>query len=61
MHSVNCPLPNGSSVHLEVRGDTMNVKLTLGDGAVWRKSIFAESSADEFKASRTVWLGSIVT
>jgi hypothetical protein len=25
------------------------------------KSIFAESSADEFKANRTVWLGSIVT
>ena len=36
-HLLDCSLPNGSSVHLEVKGDTIDGTYTLRDGSLWRK------------------------
>jgi len=36
-HLIDCSLPNGSSVHLEVKGDTIEGTYTLRDGSLWRK------------------------
>jgi hypothetical protein len=33
---IDCYLPNGSSVHLEVKGDTIEGTYTLRDGKLWR-------------------------
>ena len=35
-HVIACSLPNGSSVHLEVKGDTIEGTYTLRDGKLWR-------------------------
>ena len=35
-HVIACFLPNGSSVHLEVKGDTIEGTYTLRDGKLWR-------------------------
>ena len=35
-HVIACSLPNGSSVHLEVKGDTIEGTYTLHDGRPWR-------------------------
>jgi hypothetical protein len=34
---LECPLPNGNSIHLEVNGDALDGKMTLHDGTLWRK------------------------
>lgn len=35
-HVIACSLPNGSSLHLEVKGDTIEGTYTLHDGRLWR-------------------------
>ena len=35
-HVIDCSLPNGSSVHLEVTGDTIEGTYILRDGKLWR-------------------------
>lgn len=37
LHSIDCPLPKGLSLHLQVSGDATEGKLTLGNGTLWRK------------------------
>ena len=36
-HVLNCPLPNGSTVRFELKGDTLNGTMTRADGSAWRK------------------------
>lgn len=36
-HVLNCPLPNGSVVRFELKGDSLNGTMTLANGTVWRK------------------------
>jgi hypothetical protein len=35
-HLIDCSLPNGNSLHLEVKGDTIEGTYTLRDGTLWR-------------------------
>jgi hypothetical protein len=35
--ALDCPLPNGSSVHLELKGPKLTGTMTLRDGTLWRK------------------------
>ena len=35
--SLDCPLPNGNSIHFLIDGDSMEGKFTLRDGTRWRK------------------------
>jgi hypothetical protein len=35
--SMDCPLPNGSAMRLEVHENVMEGAMTLHDGALWRK------------------------
>lgn len=35
-HVIACSLPNGGSLHLEVKGDTIEGTYTLRDGRLWR-------------------------
>lgn len=35
--TIDCPLPNGNSIHLEVKGKSMQGTMTLKDGTLWRK------------------------
>jgi hypothetical protein len=36
-HLLKCPLPNGSTVTFELKGDSLNGTMTLADGTEWRK------------------------
>ena len=36
-HSIDCLLPNGSSVHLELNGNALQGRMILRDGTVWRE------------------------
>jgi len=35
--TIDCPLPNGNSIHLEAEGKSMQGTMTLKDGTLWRK------------------------
>ena len=35
-HLIDCSLPNGNSLHLEVKGDTIEGTYILRDGTLWR-------------------------
>ena len=35
--SIDCPLPNGSALHLRAKGPVIDGTMTLGDGTLWRK------------------------
>jgi hypothetical protein len=36
-HALECPLPNGSTVHFDVKGDTMTGTMKQPDGTLWRR------------------------
>jgi hypothetical protein len=36
-HSINCLLPNGASMRLQVSGHAMSGKMILADGTAWRE------------------------
>ena len=35
--TLDCPLPNGNSMHFELNGDALEGKFTLANGTLWRK------------------------
>jgi hypothetical protein len=41
---LNCPLPNGSTVRFDLKGDALTGTMTLADGTVWRKIALRRSS-----------------
>lgn len=43
--ALKCPLPNGSIVALELKGDALNGTMTLADGTEWRKIALRRVSA----------------
>jgi len=36
-HVLDCPLPNGNSLQLTVKGDAIDGRYQLADGTLWRK------------------------
>jgi hypothetical protein len=42
---VDCPLPNGSTIHFDVAGDTMQGTMKLKDGKPWRKMRLKRTSS----------------
>ena len=36
-NTLDCPLPGGNALHLEVNGNSITGKMTLQDGTLWRK------------------------
>lgn len=36
-NSLDCMLPGGNALHLEINGDSITGKMTLQDGTLWRK------------------------
>ena len=43
---VDCPLPNGSTIHFDVAGDTMQGTMKLKDGKPWRKMRLKRTSSE---------------
>jgi len=35
--AMDCPLPNGNSIHLEWKGNALDGQMTLKDGTPWRR------------------------
>ena len=36
-HGIDCPLPNGNSIHFDVGGTVILGKMTMRDGTLWRR------------------------
>ena len=43
---VDCPLPNGSTIHFDVAGDAMQGTMKLKDGKPWRKIRLKRTSSE---------------
>ena len=43
---VECPLPNGSTIHFDVAGDAMQGTMKLKDGKPWRKIRLRRTSSE---------------
>ena len=46
-HLLKCPLPNGSTIRFELKGDSLNGTMALADGTEWRRIALRRSPAND--------------